>query len=135
MSARVHLSDLLAALEQAASTVTPAEAPSLLGELEKVRAAIWLRMTIPGQDRPVTGDADEALDLEQAARRLGISPKTLANGARGVYAGLRINTGARRLRFSSVKIAAFRQGSPSPRPPLALAARRERSSKDSRSPR
>lgn len=48
--------------------MTPAEVPGLLGELEKIRAAAWLRMVGPGQAQPISSGAEDVLDVEQAAR-------------------------------------------------------------------
>lgn len=50
---------------------------------------------------------DEPLDVTEAARRLGISVRTLYRGAHTTYATLCVPTGTRNLRFSSRAIAAY----------------------------
>lgn len=53
-----------------ARTVAPEELPRLLGDLEEVRATALARLTAP---QPAADQADELLDVAEAARRLGIS--------------------------------------------------------------
>jgi hypothetical protein len=102
---RVPLSELLAALEREASTVTPAEAPGLLGELERIRATIWFRaMSTPGSEDP---PADRVLSLEDAAALLGLAPETLRRySRRAPYCNWRIDNGTRLLRYSAARIRA-----------------------------
>ena len=103
---RPSLVKLLAALELEVSTVTPSEAPALLGELERIRAAIWFRaMSPPGPaDQPV----DRVLSLEDAATMLGLAPETLRRySRRAPYCTWRVDNGTRLLRYSAARIRAY----------------------------
>jgi hypothetical protein len=105
VSERGPLYELLAALECEASTVTPAEAPALLGELERIRAAIWFR-AMPPQASTVE-PADRVLSLEEAATMLGLAPETLRRySRRAPYRDWRIDNGTRLLRYSAARIRA-----------------------------
>lgn len=53
-----------------AMTVAPEELPRLLGDLEEVRATALARLTAP---QLATDQADELLDVAEAASRLGVS--------------------------------------------------------------
>lgn len=63
---------LLAALEAEARAVDPAEVPALLGELERVRATLWARMTAPASLANGKGE-DRLLTVDQAGERLGVT--------------------------------------------------------------
>jgi hypothetical protein len=72
------------------------ELPRFLGELETIRAVAWSRLTATA---PVTQQGrDELIDIEEAARRLGVSISFLYRN-HGVYAFSR--RVGRSLRFSS----------------------------------
>jgi len=53
-----------------ARTLAPEELPRLLGDLEEIRASALARLTAP---QPIQAQADELLDVSEAARRLGMS--------------------------------------------------------------
>ena len=54
------------------------EAPALLGELEQVKAAVWLKMT---SSAPAAAQHDELLDASVAAPRLNFSKDYLYRNA------------------------------------------------------
>ena len=68
------LSELLEHPEMV-STVSVEAVPMILGELERLRAILWVRLTTgnkDGQDRSAS-DRDRLLDVGEAARKLGKS--------------------------------------------------------------
>jgi len=100
-----RLSDLLAALEHEVATVTSAEAPGLLGDLERIRSAIWFRAMSP--PAPAAEPVDSVLSLEEAAVMLGLAPETLRRySRRAPYCNWRIDNGTRLLRYSAARIRA-----------------------------
>ena len=60
----------LKAILAQARTVAPDELPRLLGDVEEIRATALARLTAP---QPIQSQADELLDVSEAAKRLGIS--------------------------------------------------------------
>lgn len=65
------LSDLLTDISQA-STVPPEAVPEMLGELERLKATLWARLTaLQGNGRQP--DKDRLLVVEEAAVKLGVS--------------------------------------------------------------
>jgi hypothetical protein len=79
-----------------------------------MRAVIALAALVPQWDvssGSSTPQADEVLDLEEAARRLHMSVGTLRNRTtREPYRSLRISNGTRYVRFSAARIAAYLGG-------------------------
>jgi hypothetical protein len=79
-----------------------------------MRAVIALAALVPQWEVlsiPSTPQADEVLDLEEAARRLNMPVGTLRNRTtREPYLSLRISNGTRYVRFSAVRIAAYLGG-------------------------
>lgn len=73
---------------------------SLALQAQAVQLACAMAMIegTPGHRPP---DVDEVLGVDEAARRLGISPKTLQHEARKRYRALVIEDGVRTLRFSA----------------------------------
>lgn len=71
---------------------------------------------------------DEVLNLEEAARMLGIASRTLQNGAGSNYRSIRVFNKSRRLAFSRRAIEALQQerGMTPTRSFLAVASRRGR---------
>ena len=65
--------DLKLVLAQA-RTAALEELPRLLGDLEEVRATALARLTAP---QPAQVQADELIDVSEAANRLGVSPDYL----------------------------------------------------------
>jgi excisionase family DNA binding protein len=58
----------------AARLLPPEELPELLGELEQIRCTAMARLTAPSTVSPIP---DESLDVQEAARRLGVSTEYL----------------------------------------------------------
>jgi hypothetical protein len=82
-------------------------------------SALELRIAARVAMAPVvaTPDHDQVLELSEAARRLGISPRTLQNRAQTTYRGLLVDNGARRLAFSAARIEDYKHaGSPGAAP-------------------
>lgn len=52
----------------------PVEAvPALLGDLERLKATLWARLTLPQSNGQAQGDGDRLLDAKQSAGHLGMS--------------------------------------------------------------
>lgn len=102
----------LAELERELATLGADELPRLLGELERLRAAMWARLvglSANGQSRTGHDQSDELLGVKEAARRLGSSPDYLY---RSKDLPFRVRIG-RRVRFSAKGIECYirqRQG-------------------------
>jgi predicted DNA-binding transcriptional regulator AlpA len=56
--------------------------PGLAGRLEELRALVWSRLASPRPAPDCADGPDEALDAEEAARRLGMSPSRLYKNSR-----------------------------------------------------
>ncbi len=60
----------LAALEQALAAARPEDAPALIGELERLKARLWVRMTSAaaenGRPEVAPADSDRWLTVEEA---------------------------------------------------------------------
>jgi excisionase family DNA binding protein len=65
----------LDAVLRAARSVSTDDLPRFLGELESVKAVAWQRLF--ASSAPTEQSRDELLDVEEAARRLGVSTKFL----------------------------------------------------------
>lgn len=76
------LADLVA--DPCKAATLPQEAiPGLLGELEKLKAALWARLTAPQNGcGPVEPEKDNLLKAEQAAPILGVTPRWLYRHSR-----------------------------------------------------
>src|SRR5690242_18437573 len=77
------------------------ELPQLLGELEQVRCTALARLTGPA---PIKAEADELLNIDGAARRLGVSVDYLYRHHKTLPFARRIG---RRLLFSSAAIERY----------------------------
>jgi excisionase family DNA binding protein len=64
------MSNSLSVLGQAIETATPEQCPELMGQIERLRASLWLRMTIGAQEPSRT---DALLTAEDVAKRLNCS--------------------------------------------------------------
>ena len=64
--------DTWAAVARVVEHATPAECPSLLGELERLKASLWLRMAAPSY-KPVPPQSDCLLTAEDVAQRLNVT--------------------------------------------------------------
>lgn len=98
--------ELIGALPPAACAAFVIETASLQQRLAaRIAAAPASQSALPA--RP-----DELLDVEEAARRLGISPETLTRRARQApFDTMRVDLGIRALRFSSTSVQAYIQQS------------------------
>ena len=85
----------------AARDLPAEELPSLIGELEVVKATAWARLTSP---TPTQSDHDQLLSVPEAARRLGVSEDYLYTHHRE-YAFTRRQ--GRKLLFSALGIDKF----------------------------
>ena len=66
-------SDPWAALTREVERATPTECPSLLGELERLKASLWIRMTT-GTQGAATLQPDRLLTAVQVAEQLQVTP-------------------------------------------------------------
>jgi predicted DNA-binding transcriptional regulator AlpA len=80
------------------------EIPEIIGELERLKAHLWARLSC-GDGRPAREPDDESLDVREAAKRLGMSPSWLYRNWRSLNLGGR--TGSRSLRFSANAIRRY----------------------------
>lgn len=102
-----QISRLLAELETALAQVPPEETPTLLGEVERLRARLWGRM-MEGAGNPrgsAPEGADRLLTVEDASERLGLSKDWLYRHADKLPFSVRI--GPRQLRFSAQGIEKY----------------------------
>lgn len=90
----------LQAVLSAARQLPPEELPKLLGELEEIRCTAMARLIAPVPSQP----PDELLDVEAAARRLGMSKDYLYRHADSFPFTRRMG---RSLRFSARGIDAY----------------------------
>lgn len=109
---RADFAARLAELERDLVQLPPQELLHLLGELEELKAAVWLKLTtaMNGQGQHAQTQPDELLDVEEAARRLGTSEDFLY---RKKDLPFRVRVGGRRIRFSAQGIERYirlRQG-------------------------
>ena len=87
------------------STLPPEAVPVMLGELERLRAALWVQLTVPRHNGNIhNNDRDRLLNVEEAARKLGKSKDYLYRHA-GNYP-FTVHDG-RSLRFSEQGIEKF----------------------------
>jgi predicted DNA-binding transcriptional regulator AlpA len=93
-------------LERLASAIPLEDAPSLLGDLERVRWSLRLRLEMftRGRENSAATEPNRLLDVEEAAGRLGCSPSWLYRHSKRLPFVVR--TG-RSLRFSSKAIDYF----------------------------
>jgi hypothetical protein len=82
-----------------ARTLAAEEIPRFLGELETIRATVWLQLTATAPVTKVAGD--ELIDVEEAARRLGVSVDYLYRNHKQFAFTRRVG---RKLVFSSLGI-------------------------------
>lgn len=93
---------------EAAGSLTPEVLAEAVGEAERLKAGLLLRLYAEGTPRHE--EEDRLLEVEEAARRLGISTDTLYRKARELPFTIKIGGN---LRFSSRGISRFiatRQG-------------------------
>jgi hypothetical protein len=63
------INEAIRQIEMAMTKASPDELPELLGELERIRAAAWSRLSTPPREE---SEADRLLDASEAAAMLGI---------------------------------------------------------------
>jgi predicted DNA-binding transcriptional regulator AlpA len=89
------LDQLLAALDE-----LPADQlPEVIGALETAKSRMWMRLAAQPAGAHSTTDADETVDVDQAARLLGMSRSWVYRHARRLPFAHRV--GHRALRFST----------------------------------
>ena len=77
LNAIPELSDLLADSSKAA-LVPPEAIPAMLGDLERLKALLWVRLTVrPDGNGAGSLDEDRLLDVNEASAKLGISADAL----------------------------------------------------------
>ena len=93
---------ILAELEKTLSDLSFQEAPTLLGELERLKAMIWTRLMRPSpndQGRPANkSEPDQLLTPEEAGQLLGVTPRWLYRHAKRLPFTRRLSR--KTLRFS-----------------------------------
>jgi hypothetical protein len=100
--------DELAADPGKAAALPPGTVAALLIRLESARTALWLQAIANGQDggiRPAASEPDRLLTAEDAARRLGTTPRWLYRHARQLPFTRRLSRKA--LRFSEAGLARY----------------------------
>jgi excisionase family DNA binding protein len=99
------LAEVLA--EPAKAALLPPDAiPSMLGDLERLKAVLWARLTLPSGVGNVeqSVDGDRLLSAEEAAAKLGASADYLYRHSRKLPFTVRLG---RKLRFSEAGIERF----------------------------
>lgn len=94
--------NLLVEIERALGSLPVGSLPRFLGDLEKIRAEALLRLVLDRQPSPESDGADELLNAQEAARRLGVSKDFLYR----TQLPFKVRIG-RRLRFSAKGIAHY----------------------------
>jgi hypothetical protein len=95
----------LQALLTVADSLPPDRLPALIGRLEEVKTRAFARLTAPA---PTPSEPDRALDVKEAAQRLGVSVRFLyANHDREPYRSLKCSRTSRKLQFSNARITQF----------------------------
>ncbi len=91
------LSVLLLELERVLAALSPEEIPRLVGDLEKLQAVAYARLTAAAVNdqprRPGGGAHDELLDVEEAAHRLSLSTDWLYRKAKELPFTVRLGRG------------------------------------------
>jgi excisionase family DNA binding protein len=83
-------------LDRLIEEATPAECPMLCGQLERLKAALWLKMTT-GTPKSTTNQPDRLLTAEEVAQRLNCSTDFIYRHAKQYPFMLRVG---RHIRFS-----------------------------------
>jgi excisionase family DNA binding protein len=100
-----RINDLVVDPDKAA--FLPAESiPPMLGELERLKATLWARLTSRQNDRQAGGqvDGDRLLSAKEAAAKLGTSADYLYRHSRNLSFTVRLG---RKLRFSEAGIERY----------------------------
>jgi len=96
-----ELECLLAALDDLAVE----QLPEALGALETAKTRMWIRLAVPPAVAHCTTDDDETVDVDQAARLLGMSRSWVYRHARRLPFARRV--GRRAVRFSTSGIRRY----------------------------
>ena len=111
--AKADIAGLIAILDQAIADISPQEALSIIGDLERLKASVWMRLM--GAQAKGDGHApareDLLLTVKEAAQKLGVLPDWLYRRAKKLPFTVRL--GKRHLRFSARGIERYirqRQG-------------------------
>ncbi len=96
----ITASDLLGDYKQKISQVAVGEIPTLIGNLEELKAVAWVRLveTTNGGNVGQGAASDQLLKAKEAARRLNVSEDYLYRNSRSLPFTVRIG---KRLRFSA----------------------------------
>jgi predicted DNA-binding transcriptional regulator AlpA len=102
-----NLKDLVA--DPAKVSQLPAEAiPGLLGELERLKAILWVRLTVPQDGAERTSNGDRLLDVKEACQKLGVKKYYLyRNADRMPFRPFTVWVGKNQVRFSEQGIERF----------------------------
>ena len=102
------LAAVLSELERLVEGVSPADIPALIGNLERLKALAWARLTTPkgsGQAPKEPRQPDHLLSAEEAANALGVKKRWLYDHAAKIPGCQRLSR--RCLRFSERKLRRF----------------------------
>jgi predicted DNA-binding transcriptional regulator AlpA len=89
---------------EAALALPSAEVPEVLGELERLKGLLWVRLSTPTQVPPEPAEGDRLLGVPEAAAKLGMASSTLYKTADEYAFTVRLG---RRLKFSRAGIERF----------------------------
>jgi predicted DNA-binding transcriptional regulator AlpA len=89
---------------EAALALPTAEIPVVLGELERLKGLLWVRLNEPTTAPPASEDGDRLLGVPEAAAKLGMSISTLYKTADEYPFTVRQG---RRVKFSKARIERF----------------------------
>ena len=76
----LNLQTAMAVIESAIATATPADCPVLVGELERLKAAVWTRMMQPSAPAMATAPTQQNghyLTVDQVVERFNVTAKWL----------------------------------------------------------
>lgn len=98
--------EAIRAAGEAALALPQAEVPAVLGELERLKGLLWVRLSVSTATPPQSDDGDRLLDVREAAAKLGMARSTLYKTADDYPFTVRQG---RRLKFSCRGIGAWIQ--------------------------
>lgn len=115
-SSQPEVSEAISALELALAQASPAQLPSVCGELERLRALLWVRMMTPpgpAADTPGLVPEDQYLTMQQVKKRTGLSLSYLYELARiGVLKARAMGRGGRGYRVLMSDLLAWEASLP-----------------------
>lgn len=98
--------EAIRAAGEAALALPQAEVPAVLGELERLKGLLWVRLNLATTAPLEPDDGDRLLGVPEAAAKLGMAPSTLYKSANDYPFTVRQG---RRLKFSRRGIEDFIQ--------------------------